>query len=109
MKRLLYAAAIVAALIIGVLAVRANGEPKKQERATVEFTETVKLRNVFLKGEYFIIHDDDRMAKGEPCIYVFDRSGKIIVSFHCTPVERPRAKCFRVVTSRLNLGNGPAE
>jgi hypothetical protein len=111
MKKLLFSASILGALIItiGVLAVVANAETPKQERATVEFTETVKLLDVFLKGEYLIVHDEDRMAKGEDCTYVYDYAGKLAVSFHCTPVERPKSKSFRVVISKANLPYGPAE
>jgi hypothetical protein len=111
MKRLLIITSVLGALIISVavLASQANAEAKRQERATVEFTETVKLLGVFLKGEYLVVHDEDRMAKGEDCTYVYDSVGKLVVSFHCTPVERPRAKSFRVVASHPNLANGPAE
>jgi hypothetical protein len=96
-------------ITIGVFAANANTEANKQERATVEFTQTVKLLDVFLKGEYLIVHDEDKMAKGEDCTYLYDRSGKLVVSFHCTPVERPKAKSFRVVTSRVLSPYGPAE
>ena len=112
MKRLLFTASIIAALIatIGVTASRADADASKNnERATIEFTETVKLMDVLLKGQYLIVHDEDRMAKGEDCTYVYDRAGKLVVSFHCTPVERPMAKSFRIVTTRLNFSYGPPE
>jgi len=54
-----------------------------------------------LSGKYIFIHDDEKMARGEPCLYVSqysgDQSGKpevqarnLVVSFHCQPVERPK-------------------
>jgi hypothetical protein len=103
MKRLIFATSMFAALMItiGVFTAQAKTEPKKNDRATIEFTQTVKLLNVFLKGEYVVVHDEDRMAKGENCTYIYDKSGKLIVSFHCTPVERKKADAFRVVTARL--------
>jgi hypothetical protein len=103
MKRLIFATSMFAALMItiGVFTAQAKTEPKKNDRATIEFTQTVKLLNVFLKGEYLVVHDEDRMAKGENCTYIYDKSGKLIVSFHCTPVERKKADAFRVVTARL--------
>ena len=111
MKRLLFPASILGALIItiGLFALVTSAETKKQERANIEFTETVKLLDVLLKGNYLIVHDEDRMAKGEACTYVYDRAGKLVVSFHCTPVERPKSKSFRVVLSKANLPYGPAE
>jgi hypothetical protein len=95
----MFAALIVT---IGVFASHTRAETKNNERATIEFTQTVKLLDVVLKGEYLIVHDEDKMAKGEDCTYVYDRSGKLIVSFHCTPVERRKAERFRVVTRRLD-------
>lgn len=104
MKRLLIAASMVAALMvtIGAFAAHTKAEAKKNERATIEFTQTVKLLNVVLKGEYLVVHDEAMMAKGEDCTYIYDKSGKLIVSFHCTPVERPKSDRFRVVTRRMD-------
>jgi hypothetical protein len=104
MKRLLIAASTAAALMIavGAFAAHARAEAKNNDRATVEFTQTVKLLNVVLKGEYLVVHDEALMAKGEACTYLYDRKGNLVVSFHCTPVERPKADRFRVVTRRLD-------
>ena len=90
------------AVTIGVFAAQTNAEAKKNERANIEFDQTVKLGNVFLKGEYLVVHDDARMAKGEACTYLYDRKGRLVVSFHCTPVERVKAERFRVVTRRID-------
>jgi hypothetical protein len=111
MKRLLFAASMFTALVItiGVFTAQAKAEPKKNERATIEFTETVKLMGVFLKGEYVIVHDEDKMAKGQDCTYVYDAKGTLVVSFHCTPVERQKSERFRIVASRATITNGPAE
>jgi hypothetical protein len=111
MRRHLLAGSLLAALIItiGVLAVQAKTEAGKGERATVEFTDTVKLKGVFLRGQYLIVHDEEKMAKGEDCSYFYDRSGRLVVSFHCIPVERPKTESFRIVTVRSSGGNAPAE
>lgn len=111
MKRVLFAASMFTALVItiGVSTAMAKAEPKKVERETIEFNQQVKLLNVFLKGQYLILHDEDKMAKGEDCTYIYDAKGKLVVSFHCTPVERPKADRFRVVTARSIITNGPAE
>jgi hypothetical protein len=99
---------LFALMMAGAFAAHAKSDSKINERATVQFTETYKLLNVFLKGEYLIVHDEGRMAKGEDCTYLYDRSGKLVVSFHCTPVQRPKADRFRVVASRLTA-DGIAE
>ena len=104
MKRLLIAASMLAALMItiGAFAAHTKAEAKKTEKASIEFTQTVKLLGVVLKGEYLVVHDEALMAKGEDCTYLYDRSGKLVVSFHCTPVERPKSDRFRIVTRRLD-------
>ena len=108
MKRLIVA--FIVAMIIGIgLAFLAKAETTRQERATVEFTETVRLYDVLLKGEYLVVHDEELMVKGLPCTYIYDRSGKLVVSFHCTPVERPKTNSFRLVTTRHIVAYGPAE
>ena len=102
MKRFLLAGSMLFALMmVGAFAAHAKSDSRINERATVQFTETYKLVNVFLKGEYLIVHDEGRMAKGEDCTYLYDRSGKLVVSFHCTPVQRPATDHFKVIASRL--------
>ena len=102
MKRLLLTSSILAALVltIGVFSVRAHPEGKKTT-ASVRFTEKVKLMNVILRGEYTFVHDEEKMALGEDCTYVYDRFGKLVISFHCVPVERTKATSFRIVTTRV--------
>lgn len=108
MKKLLFVGSMLAALVmtVGIIGANARADSNKSERVTVEFTQTVKLMGVFLKGEYFFVHDEERMARGEDCTYVYDRSGKLVVSFHCTPVERPKSDVFRVVTARIENSTG---
>ena len=79
----------------------ANTEAKKTEQASVRFNEPVKLLNVILMGEYLFVHDEEKMAKGEDCSWVYDSKGKLVVSFHCVPVERTKASSFRIVTKRI--------
>lgn len=110
MKRLLFAASILAAVMtLGVLSTQATTDAKTTERATIQFNEPVKLLNVFLKGEYTFVHDEEKMAKGEDCTYVYNSSGKLIVSFHCIPAERVKAKNFRVLTVQNDRTYGPRE
>jgi hypothetical protein len=111
MKRLLVAASMLAALVItiGVFTAQARTDARKTDRATIQFTEPVKLLNVILKGQYLFVHDEEKMASGQDCTFVYDSSGKLVVSFHCVPVERAKAKGFRVVSSRVGTSNGPME
>ena len=116
MRRYIFTALMVLALASGVGLAQAKKkidagktQPAKVEvgrvqTAKVEITEPLKLLNVILKGDYKFVHDEDKMAKGEPCTYVYDAAGKLVVSFHCEPVERDRASQFKIlVTSSAGL------
>jgi len=76
----------------------ANAE--KKQRATMKFNQPVKLMGVTLKGEYLFVHDDEAMARGEACTYVYKGDAevpeKLVVSFHCTPVPRDKVAHFTV-------------
>ena len=102
MKRIVIATSVLAALMTmaGLPSATTSADPRSNESATVEFPEPVMLRGVFLHGQYRIEHDEDRMAKGEDCTYIYDRKGKLVVSFHCTPVQRPKADRFTIVAWR---------
>jgi hypothetical protein len=58
----------------------------------VELTDKIKLQDKILQGSYIFEHDEARMAKGEPCMYVYTNNkgkpGDKVTAFHCTPVER---------------------
>ena len=77
------------------------------QKAVVEFTEPVKLLGAILKGEYLFLHDEDKMSRGEPCTWVYGRGetgkfDKLVVSFHCIPVEREQpAEQFKVIISGM--------
>ena len=77
-----------------------SAEAPRREKAVVEFAQTVKLQGVLLRGEYVIVHDEERMARGEPCTYVYKSKngieGELVVSFHCEHVERTKVNRFTV-------------
>jgi hypothetical protein len=85
-----------------------DGDMFQAERAVVEFNEAVKLKDVILRGEYLVLHDDSKMAQGEPCLYVFrlrsNEPNKLVVSFHCQRVKRTAVDRFTVVVSRATFG-----
>ena len=107
MKRIILAMfiALIAAALIVMFAQKGKAKVRAKEQAVVEFPQKVKLLNVVLKGEYVFVHDEEKMARGEACTYVYTSAlgqpGNLVVSFHCEPVERKKADHFIVVTSRL--------
>lgn len=59
----------------------------------VVFRDPVRVANTVLMGRYVIEHDDERMARGEPCTYVYEADDlrAPVVTFHCEHLERPAA------------------
>ncbi len=80
----------------------------KREQAVIKFNQPVKLMGVTLLGEYLFVHNDLAMARGEACTLVYKGEyavpEKLIVSFHCTPIERGMAAGFTVRTEQVLPG-----
>ena len=95
-----------AALLAGTFMSYSKADTHPEERAVVEFTRTVKLKDVFLRGQYLIVHDDSRMAQGDACLYIYrqflDKPDQLVISFHCRPVQRARVDKFKVTVSSLS-------
>lgn len=58
--------------------------------AIVNLKDTTVVAGRFMSGPVVFVHDDAKMARGEPCtsVYEFDAQkgiGKEIVAFHCKP------------------------
>ena len=67
--------------------------PPARQLTEVWFQRPVFVGGHILQGRYVIEHDNDRMARGEPCthIYAYDNQKLPVVRFHCTHLERGRA------------------
>lgn len=109
MRSLLLFIAILGALTLSnsmVPSVSNAANAAKKERAVIKFSEPVQLMGATLKGEYLFVHDDEAMARGEACTYVYkgqaENVNNLVTSFHCMPVAAERAPYFRVRAS-LNM------
>lgn len=79
--------------------------PAKQ-LTDVWFHRPVTVGRHILQGRYVIEHDNDRMARGEPCtfIYAYEDRTKPVLTFHCTHLVRDPVKKNTVVL--YSLGDG---
>jgi hypothetical protein len=115
MKRMMIVVPLLVVMLALVFAVpaRASTEYQQREETVVEFTETVKLMGVLLRGQYLIYHDDDKMAEGEACLYIYSmkagKRDKLVASFHCEPVEREKATHFTITFSPRSTQNAIRE
>lgn len=111
MRSLLLFIAILGALTLSnsmMPAVSNAANAAKKERAVMKFSEPVQLMGATLKGEYLFVHDEEAMARGEACTYVYkgqaENVNNLVSSFHCMPVAAARAPYFRVRVSLNTLG-----
>ena len=106
MKSLLLMVALLFAVALSSSSsVASKAAPAKKQRAVMTFTTPVSLQGVMLKGEYLFVHDDAAMANGEACTFVYkgtvETPSKLVVKFHCTPVQRVKVGSFTVRTNEV--------
>ena len=90
---------IGAAVMMGFLAASTLDAVPTRRSAVVRFLNPTLIAGSFVLGTVVIEHDDDKMAKGEPCTTVYrfksaNELGEPLVSFMCVPQERPLATKF---------------
>lgn len=73
--------------------------PQAVKYMDVTFRDPVRVANTVLMGRYVIEHDDERMARGEPCTYIYEADDlrAPVVTFHCEHLERPTADAATLV------------
>jgi hypothetical protein len=102
---------VITALIVGALAIagaysKVAASGPRIDRATVEFRQPVTLQGHVLKGRYLVLHHEGLMQQGKACTYFYtldgEIQGKLVASFHCTPVVREKVAQFIVRMSSDN-------
>ena len=83
-----------------------NPAPPVRQATEVWFQRPVLVGRAILQGRYVIEHDNDRMARGEPCTHLYAYNNRVtpVATFHCTHLERDRASQNIVVLA--NTGDG---
>ena len=102
----LFGALLLAVVLSSSSAVTSKASMGGKHKAITQFNEPVKLMGTMLKGQYLFVHDDAAMARGEACTFVYkgdaEIPSKLVVSFHCTPVQRLKVGSFVVRTELIN-------
>ena len=70
-----------------------------RQATIVWFNQPVRIGNNILQGRYVIEHDNDRMAAGGPCTYIYKFEDQVtpVVAFHCVHLDRPGVDKTNVV------------
>ena len=82
---------VVALVAAGTLSASGNNYVgAKKQWTIVNFADPILVKGEFVMGPVLIVHDNEKMAKGEACttFYRFDKARgpqEEIVSFHCKP------------------------
>lgn len=104
----LFLALVGVAVLISTPAAGSKTLVGKKQRATVRFNDAVLLQGVTLKGQYLFLHDDTAMTRGEACTRVYkgdaEIPSKLIVAFHCVPLERAKSAYFAVRMNQVAPG-----
>src|SRR5450631_2718885 len=82
----------VGTLVLATLAI-GGGEASRHQSAMVRFERPTWVAGEILVGTYVIVHDEDKMTRGEPCTALYrvrpgTRPLEEVVSFQCIPHER---------------------
>lgn len=77
-----------------------------RQATVVWFKEPVRIGNNILQGRYVIEHDNDRMAAGGQCTYIYAYEDQKIpvVAFHCVHLDREAGDKGTVVLHRGSDG-----
>jgi len=99
--------------VVFATAALASGDrrPSRQWAAFYLFAPTL-IGSTIVQGPVLFVHDDAKMARGEPCtrVQLFNPGegpGETIASFHCIPRQTTAPKTFRIQTRpNTELGYG---
>jgi hypothetical protein len=75
--------------------------PSRQSAVT-NFSQPTSVAGTLISGRVLIEHDHEKMAQGQNCTTIYrsdagKRKGEELVSFMCTPTERPKTASLRVL------------
>ena len=101
---------LVALVGAGTLTARGDSFVGKSKQWTiVNFADPVLVKGNYVMGPVLIVHDNDKMAKGEACttFYRFDTAKgpqEVLVSFHCTPRAGSTVDSTQIITTLTDPG-----
>lgn len=108
-RAIVASALFVATFALATVTTSGNGAPSHQS-AIVRFEHPTWVAGQMLIGTYVIVHDEDKMTRGEPCTALYSvgtrtRPLQEVVAFHCIPRARHGVPSFTTtVNSNPALG-----
>lgn len=91
---------IAVAMAIFAVAATTGSSSAARKSAAFDFERPTLIAGTVVSGQVIIVHDDDRMARGEACTSVYrshrGRQGAKLVEFMCKPISRTAPAGFLV-------------
>jgi hypothetical protein len=89
---------------IAAVATSSDGAMPTRQRAIVNFDHPTLVGATILVGRYMVVHDADKMARGEPCTTLYPdepigNARRETVSFMCVPWTRTAPDRFTIDTT----------
>jgi hypothetical protein len=103
---------LVGVLAVGTIATSGDTFASARQWDTAYLAEPTMIGSTVVQGPVLFIHDEAKMARGEPCttVQLFDPQkgpGEVIAAFHCIPTPRKIAPRFTITTRpNTELGFG---
>jgi hypothetical protein len=98
----LFSLVVAIALVLSATLAATTIKPPVQA-SRITFTEVTRVCGHYLMGTYVVVHDDRKMADGEPCTTFYrlrpGAAAEPVLSFHCIPRQRPMAAQTTIVTA----------
>lgn len=78
--------------------------PRARQLAKLVFASPVRVMDVWLQGTYLVEHDNDRMARGEPCTHIYRvNEKKPVAAFFCEHLHRTVTDRTTVTLKRVGV------
>ena len=112
MRSRVRAGALLCAALLSIAAAAGDGRRAGRQWAAVYLSEPTLIGSTIVQGPVVFVHDDVKMARGEPCtsVVLFDPAfgpGEEVASFHCIPTPRRMVRRFTLRTRpNVELGFG---
>jgi hypothetical protein len=108
MRSRIIVGALLVVAALGLATTRLTAVPSVKW-AAVNLTETTMIVGSFVSGPVVFVHDDARMARGEPCTGVHrfvpgKGAGEELIAFHCKPRWGRAPGKFTTATTRTADG-----
>lgn len=102
-RTILAAVLLVGAWVPTTFATSGDGAAPHRRWAIVNFEHPTKVSTAILMGPYLVVHDEAKMAGGEPCTSIYPVETprgreEAAVSFHCIPRTRQVVGRFTIAT-----------